>query len=63
LTERPLEEIEIDPEAMTEADRAAKERLERFITRQLSKTQPPPLVDAYGRPESKSGSRRSKKSR
>ncbi|MFK8111381.1 MAG: sulfatase-like hydrolase/transferase [Rubripirellula sp.] len=51
LTDKPLEEIEVNPLAMTEADQAAKRKLGEFIGRQLEGVQEPPLVDAYGRPQ------------
>ncbi len=51
LTDRPLEEIEIDPLEMTGADIAAKQELNVLISQMLDGSQEPPLVNAYGEPE------------
>lgn len=51
LTDRPLEEIELDPQTLTAADKAAKRELEQVMAQQLDGTTEPRLVDAYGRTE------------
>ncbi len=51
LTDRPLEEIPVDPLAMTEEDLAAKQALSQVIENAMAGVVEPPLVDAYGRPE------------
>jgi hypothetical protein len=51
LTDRPLEEIEVDPLAMTDADREAEQALNAVIKAMLADSTEPPLVDAYGRGE------------
>ncbi len=50
LTDRPLEEIEIDPLAMSQGDRAAKLALADVIERAMAGVPEPPLVNAYGEP-------------
>lgn len=51
LTETPLEEIEVDPLSMSDADREAKRELGMVLARALKGTEEPPLVDAYGERE------------
>lgn len=51
LTDKPLEEIEVDPLAMSDADRAADQELGEVIERTLAASDEPALVDAYGRPQ------------
>ncbi|NND98717.1 MAG: sulfatase-like hydrolase/transferase [Pirellulaceae bacterium] len=51
LTERPLEEIAVDPLATTAADRAAKQELAKVIQSAMSGVDEPPRVDAYGNVE------------
>lgn len=51
LTDRPLEEIAIDPLELTEEDRIAKQELEQFIGQQMQGVDEPALVDAYGQKE------------
>ena len=51
LTDRPLEEIAVDPLKMTDADLAAKKLLGKVIRDTLADADEPPLVDAYGNPE------------
>jgi arylsulfatase A-like enzyme len=50
LTELPLQEIAIDPAAMTETDRAAKKALADVIARAMAGVSEPPLVSEYGEP-------------
>ena len=51
LTDRPLEEIEVDPLRMTDEDRDAKQKLSRVIASKLQDVAEPPLVNAYGEAE------------
>ncbi len=51
LTERPLEQIAVDPLNMTQQDLAAKKELGKVIEANLGNADEPPLVDAYGNPE------------
>lgn len=51
LSDKPLEEIEVDPLKMSEADQKAKQRLGSFIEANLKNAQEPELVNAYGEPE------------
>jgi arylsulfatase A len=51
LTDKPLEEMEVDPLAMSDADRQADAELGTLIEQTLDGKGEPPLVDAYGRPE------------
>jgi arylsulfatase A-like enzyme len=51
LTTRPLEEMEINPLAMTDVDRAARAQLSDVISNMLAGSDEPPLVNAYGQPE------------
>ena len=51
LTDRPLEEIPVNPLQMTAADKAAESKLDAFMDRMLADTEEPPLVNAYGTPE------------
>ena len=48
LTDRPLEEIAIDPLELTDKDRAAKKVLGEFIESKLVGVDEPKLVNAYG---------------
>ncbi|QEG41694.1 sulfatase-like hydrolase/transferase [Roseimaritima ulvae] len=50
LTDRPLEAIEVDPQAMTATDLAAQAELQAYIDAQMANVTEPPLVDAYGQP-------------
>lgn len=52
LTDRPLEEIEVDPSAMTSTDIQAKQKLQRVIDNAMRGVEEPPLVNAYGEPVS-----------
>ena len=49
LTHRPLEEIAVDPLAMTSTDIEARAVLQKVIETQLNGVKEPPLVDAYGK--------------
>ena len=51
LGDLPLQESAVDPLAMTETDRQARQQLQAHIDRMLGDAPEPPLVDAYGRPE------------
>ena len=51
LTDRPLEEIPIDPLKLTEKDLAAKKDLADYIKQHMQNSDEPALVDAYGNPE------------
>ncbi len=51
LTDRPLEEIEINPLKMTDEDRAAQQALDTVINTNLENTMEPALVNAYGESE------------
>ena len=51
LTDRPLEEIEVDPLSMSARDRTAKKQLGEFIEATMAGVSEPPLIDAYGEPE------------
>lgn len=51
LTDKPLEEIEISPLTMSDADQKAKKQLTAFIEENLGNAQEPKLVNAYGEPE------------
>ncbi|MDG2224254.1 MAG: sulfatase-like hydrolase/transferase [Rubripirellula sp.] len=51
LTDRPLEEIEISPLAMSAVDRQAKLQLQAVIDEAMQGVDEPPLVNAYGKPE------------
>ena len=51
LTDRPLEEIEINPLEMSDRDREAQKTLESFIDTRLGNAEEPALVNAYGEPE------------
>lgn len=51
LTQRPLEEVPVDPLLMTPRDQAAKQELMAYIQKNLAGVEEPPLLDAYGKPE------------
>ena len=51
LTDKPLEEIAVDPLNMTKNDVAAKQKLTTIIEKIMADSNEPPLVDAYGKPE------------
>ncbi|QDT13048.1 sulfatase-like hydrolase/transferase [Planctomycetes bacterium K23_9] len=51
LTEKPLEEITVDPLLMNDNDRAAAKQLAKFMQQTLADADEPPLVDAYGNRE------------
>ncbi|MGI9472832.1 MAG: sulfatase-like hydrolase/transferase [Rubripirellula sp.] len=51
LTDRPLEQIEVDPLNMTDKDVAAQRTLEKVIESSMQGVSEPPLVNAYGDPE------------
>ncbi len=51
LTDLPLQEIEVNPLAMSDQDRGAKEQLTKFIDQSLAGSEQPALVNAYGQPE------------
>lgn len=51
FTQRPLEEVEVSPLNMTEADRTAQQVLGQVIRDSLQGSDEPVLVDAYGKPE------------
>ncbi len=51
LSDKSLEEVEINPLEMSDADRDAKQELEQVITRSLADVDEPALVDAYGNPQ------------
>ena len=48
LTDRPLEEIEVDPLAMNVEDRKAQLALRAVIEKAMKSVREPPLVNAYG---------------
>lgn len=51
LTDKPLEEVEVDPLQMSIAEKKAQETLAAFIKKNLSNAEEPGLVNAYGEPE------------
>jgi arylsulfatase A len=51
LTDRPLEEIPVDPLNMTAADEAAKKQLGDVIEKTMAGVDEPPLLSAYGEVE------------
>ena len=51
LTNKPLEEIAVNPLKMTDSDNAARTKLQAVIERMMADGDEPPLVDAYGKPE------------
>ena len=51
LTDRPLEEIAVDPLQMTSDDKAADQKLAAVIDRVMSGSDDPPLVNAHGKTE------------
>lgn len=51
LTNKPLEEVAVDPLNMTDADRSARDQLHAHIDRMMEDGPEPPLVNAYGQPE------------
>lgn len=50
LGDRPLQETPVDPLEMTEADKAARQKLAAFLRKTLGDDDPP-LVNAYGEPQ------------
>lgn len=51
LTDRPLEEVELDPQALTPEMQRAKTQLQDVIESALAGSGEPPLVGAYGKPQ------------
>ncbi len=51
LTDKPLEEIAVDPLNMTAEDSAAAVELKAVVDRMMGDGDEPPLVNAYGKPE------------
>ena len=51
LTDKPLEEREVNPLQMSDADQQAQRQLAEFIENNLGNAQEPELVNAYGEPE------------
>ncbi|MDC0317018.1 sulfatase-like hydrolase/transferase [bacterium] len=51
LTDKPLEEIEVNPLQMNTAEKRAQKELAAFIEKNLGNAQEPELVNAYGEPE------------